>query len=148
MDKKLYSLFYDTGCCDMVSIAKSISSRAVQESSMQISIGGVGNSMIKTNHGIFQVQLPLFNGADAVFNEVHVGQITLKFPHYPLKGKVQDDNLNSCKQHGGNPTALPKLPQFVGGHTDLMLEIKYIRYYPEKVFQFPSGLTTYVAQRC
>ena len=142
VDKKFYSLFHDTGCCDMVSrcnAVKSIGSRAAQESSMPISIGGVGNSMIKSNHGIFQVRLPLFNGADAVFSGVCIDQITVEFLYYPLTEKEQDDVINSCKQHGGGPSGLRKLPQFVGGHTDFILGIKY----PEKVFQMPCGLTIY-----
>ena len=91
VDKKLYSLFCDTGCCDMVSrydAVKSIGSRAVQESPIPISVG-VDNSMIKSDHGIFQVRLPLFNDSDAVFSGVCFGQITVEFPHYSLKGKVQ-----------------------------------------------------------
>ena len=57
----------------------------MQESSMPISIGGVGNSTINSNHRIFQVRLPLFNGSDAVFSGVCIDQITVEFPHYPLK---------------------------------------------------------------
>ena len=146
VDKKLYSLFYETGCCDMVSrydAVKSIRSRAVQESSMPISIGGVGNSMIKSNHGIFQVWLPLFNSSDAVFSGVCIDHITVEFPYYPLKVKMQDDVINSYKQNRGDPSVLLKLLQSFGGHTNFMLGIKYLRYYPEKVFQLPSGLTIY-----
>ena len=146
VDKKLYSLYYNTSCCDMVSrydAVKSIGSRAVQESSMPISIDGVGNSLIQSNHGNFKVWLPLFNGSYAVFSKICISQITVKFPHYPLKGKVQDNVINSYKQHGGDPKVLPKLPYFVGGHTDFILSIKDLRYYPGKVFQLPSQLTIY-----
>ena len=88
VDKKVYSLFYDTGCCGMVpkyDAIKSIGSKVVQESSMPISIGRVGNFTINSNHRIFQVRLPLFNGSDAVFSGVCIDQITVEFPHYPLK---------------------------------------------------------------
>ena len=64
---------------------KTVGSRAVQESSLPVSIGGVANSMIKSYHGIFQVRLPLFNVSDEVFSEVCIYHITVKFPHYPLK---------------------------------------------------------------
>ena len=74
---------------------KSIGSRAVQESVIPISIGWVGNSMIKSNHGIFQVPLLLFNGSNAVFIAVFMDQITVGFPHYPLKEKIQEDVINS-----------------------------------------------------
>ena len=68
VEKQLYSLFYDTGCCDMVSryqAVKSIGARASKEISGPISVGDVGNSQIQTNLGIYKVQLPLFNGSEA-----------------------------------------------------------------------------------
>ena len=106
---------------------KSIGYRAVQESSMPISIGGVGNSMIKSIHGIFKVRLPLFNGSDSLLSGACIDQITVEFPRYPLKGKAQDDVISSYKQQKGGPNLLPKLPQFIGGHRDFMLGIKYLR---------------------
>ena len=50
------TLFYDTSCCDMVprhAAIKSIGSKAIQESSIPISIGGVKNTAVKSNHGAF-----------------------------------------------------------------------------------------------
>ena len=45
---------------------KTIGNRAVQELPGPVSIGDVGNTEIKTTHGIYRVKLPLFNGNDAV----------------------------------------------------------------------------------
>ena len=42
--------------------------------------------------------------------------------------------------NGKHRKYLPDLPAFVGGHTDFMIGVKYLRYYPEKLFQLPSGL--------
>ena len=148
INKQNYSLFYGTGCCDMVSryaAIKSIGSRAKQESSIPISIGGVGNTEVKSNHGIFQVKLPLFNGSEATFSGVCLDQITVKFPQYPLKGIVEENIAAGYKRQGNNPRDLLQLPQSVGGDTDFMLGIKYLKYYPEKVFQSPSGLTIQMA---
>ena len=64
MGQQQYSLFDDTGCCDMVSRyddIKTIGDRAIQEPPGPISIGGVGNAEIKTTHGIYRVKLPLLN---------------------------------------------------------------------------------------
>ena len=146
VNKKDNSLLFDTGCCDMVpryAAMKSIGSRAKQESSIPISIGGVGNTEVKSNHGIFQVKLPLFNGSEATFSKVCLDQITVKFPQNPLKGIVEEDIAAGYKRQGNSSRDLPQLPQSVGGDTDFMLGIKYLRYYPEKVFQLPSGLTIY-----
>ena len=128
VNKQNYSLFYDTGCCDMVSryaAIKSIGSRAKQESSIPISIGGVGNTDVKSNHGIFQVKLPLFNSSEATFSGVCLEQSS-------SKGIVEEDIAAGYKRQGNNPKDLSQLPQFVGGDADFMLGIKYLRYYPEK----------------
>ena len=108
-----YSLFYDTGCCDMVSryaAIKSIGSRAKQESSIPISIGGVGNTEVKSNHGVFQVKLLIFNGSKATFSGVCLDQITVTFPQYPLKEIVEGDIAAGYKRQGNNPRYLPQLP--------------------------------------
>ena len=44
-----------------------------------------------------------------------------------------------------NPRDLPQFQKYVGGDTDFMLGIKYLRYYPEKLFQLPSGLTIHIS---
>ena len=75
VNKQSYSLFCDTGCCDIVSryvAIKSIGSRAKQESFIRISIGGFGNTEVKSNHGIFQVNLSVFNGSEATFSGVFI----------------------------------------------------------------------------
>ena len=127
MNKQDYSLFYDTGCCDMVSryaAIKSIGSRTKQESSIPISIGGVRNTEVKSNDGIFQVKLPLFNGSEATFTRVcSFDQITVKFPQYLLKGIV-GYIAAGYKRQGNNPRDLPQLPKSVGGDTDFTLGIK------------------------
>ena len=124
-----YSLFHDTGYCDMVSryaAIKSTGSRAKQESFIPISTGGVGNTEVKSNHGIFQVKLPLFNGSETTFSGVCLDQITVKFPKYPLKGTAEDIAAGYKRQQN-NPRDLLHLPQFVEGDTDFMLGIKYLR---------------------
>ena len=129
--------------CPRYAAIKSIGSRAKQESSIPISTGGVGNIEVKSSHGIFQIKLPLLNGSEATFSRVCLDQITVKFPQNPLKGIVEEDIAAGYKRQGNSSRDLPQLPQSVGGDTDFMLGIKYLRYYPEKVFQLPSGLTIY-----
>ena len=74
---------------------------------------------------------------------VCLDQITLEFPNYPLKGKVENDIQKAFAKAGRNVSNLPTLPKSVGGHVDFMVGIKYLRYHPEVVFQMPSGLTIY-----
>ena len=113
MNKQKYSQFCGTDCYDMVSryaAIKSIGSRAKQESSIPLSTGGVGNTEVKSNHGIFQVKLPIFNGSEATFSGVCLHQITVTFPQYPLKGIVEEDIAAGHKRQGNNPRDLPQLP--------------------------------------
>ena len=67
----------------------------------------------------------------------------MEFPKYPLKGQVEADVRSGYISNGKDPKYLPKLPAFVGGHTDFMIGVKCLRYYPEKVFQLLSGLAIY-----
>ena len=87
MEQHEYSLFYDTGCCDMVSryaAIKSIGKRVSKEFSGPVTLGAVGNDQITSSHGIYQVELPLFNGNDAVLSGVYLDEITFEFSKYPL----------------------------------------------------------------
>ena len=94
---------------------------------------------METTCGIYRVKLPLFHWTDAVFSGVCLDQITVQFPKYLLQGRVEKD----IKQISGDMKNLPKLPRYVGGNADFMISIKYLRYYPEKIFQLPSGLSIY-----
>ena len=120
---------------------KSIGSRAKQESSIPISIGGVGNTEVKSN----QVKPPSFNDSGSTFSRACLDQITVQFPQYPLNEIVEEYIAAGYKRQRNNPTDLPQLQKYVGGDTDFMLGIKYLRYYPEKLFQLPSGLTIHIS---
>ena len=47
---------------------------------------------------------------------------------------------------GGDSSDLPKLSPHVGGDTDLMIGIQYLKYYPVKMFELPNGLSIYKSQ--
>ena len=73
MEQHEYSLFCDTGCCDMVSryaAIKSVGKRASKEFHGPVTLGGFGNAQITSNHGPYKVKLPLFNGNDAELSSV------------------------------------------------------------------------------
>ena len=56
---------------------------------------------------------------------------------------VERDIHSAYLATGQNPENLPKLPSHVGGKTDLMIGIKYLKYFPKAVYELPSGLTIY-----
>ena len=76
----IYSIFYDTSCCDIISryqADKYIENRAIQELPGPISIGGVDNARVKSDHGdICQVKLLLHNGKNATLTGTCSDEIT------------------------------------------------------------------------
>ena len=143
---KQFTLFFDTGCSDMVAKHNAIvriGKRANLEVEGPTTLGGVGNLKMESKHGIYQVRLPLVNGKDAVLAGVCLDQITNQFPSYPIQGKIEDDIRNGYTEIGGNLDDLPNLPVCIGGEVDFMIGAKYTRYHPQPIFSLPSGLTIY-----
>ena len=60
---------------------------------------------------------------------------------YHLNGRVQRYINDVYRSQGGMVSNLPKLPE--EGETDLLIGIKYLKYFPEAVFKLPTGLTIY-----
>ena len=108
-----------------------------------ITMGGVGGVTSQSKYGIYQISIPLRNGSDAIMTGPCLDQITQKFPYYPLNGDVLKDIKDQYEQEGKDSDNLPSVPAKVGGHIDFMLGIKYLRYFPETIFQLPPGLTIY-----
>ena len=42
--------------------------------------------------------------------------------------------------------SLPRLPSHVREDTDLMIGVPYLKYYPQKIFELPNGLSIYKSQ--
>ena len=99
--------------------------------------------VLKLKHGIYSVYLPLFNETDAGMSRVCLEQITSKFPIFPLHGKVLWDIREGYWKSGDNVNDLPKILKLIGGYVDFIIDIKYLRYFPEQIFQLLSGLTIY-----
>ena len=137
-----YSIFFDGGCDDFVprySTIRSLTSNATKEHAGPVAIGGVGGVTSVSQHEIYKINLPLYDGSQATMSGVYCDNITSKFPLYPIEGKVLNDINKAYK--GGDARSLPKIPKSVGGKKDFMIGIKYLRYYPKMIFQLPSGLT-------
>ena len=76
--------------------------------------------------------------------KIRKDKITTTFPSYPLQVEVVQDLIQAFKGTKKRILKqLPKLPKFVGGDTDFMIGIRYLRYYPQKIFDLPTGLTIY-----
>ena len=148
VEGELMKLFFDSGCCDLVSRKRAIDclqklGRANLEIPGPIPLFGVGNQKSESKYGIYKVSIPLHNGTNAVMSGVCLEHVTKPFPVYPLAGIVEDDVRKAYELEGKNPDDLPRLPKFVAGETDLMVGVQYLKYFPERIFQLPNGLTIY-----
>ena len=143
-----FNIFFDNGCGDLVSRRDGVSrlqklGQSSQERPGPIRLMGVGNQISECKHDLYKVSLPLFNGREAVMSGVCVYHVTARFPTYPLKEEVESDIINAFKSDWRSKGSLSKLPCEVGGDTDFMVGIKYLKYFPKVIFRLPSGLTIY-----
>ena len=145
------NLFFDSGCGDMVIKKSTVDKlkkvgRANLELPGEITLSGIGDKKSVCKHGIYSVCLPLKNGLEAVLSGLCLDKVTADFPIYPLD-QVMIDLEDMWKDEKGNPLnkSIPKIPNEVGGDTDILLGIKYVKYFPELVHMFPSGLSVYTS---
>ena len=145
-----FNLFYDNGCSDMVVSKKAADlltkvGKARNISKKTVSLTGIGDLKTVGSHGRFQITLPLHNGREVRLSGACLDKITSCFPTYPLD-KVGEELRQVYSQTGRNSGALPRLPKSVGGDTDIMIGIQYLKYWPKFVYQVSNGLTLYESQ--
>ena len=146
IDEEDYNIFYDGGCGDFCPRYRAIlrlGERATLSQPGPTQLGGVGGITAVSPHGVYDVKLPLSPKRNVIMSGVCLDKITETFPTYPLKGRIESDIRRAYSDNGGNVHHLPSLPQCVGGDTDLMIGIKYHRYFPVEVFRMDSGLSIY-----
>jgi len=145
VDNECFLIFFDTGCSDFVSRHKAIKrlrNRTRLEHHGPIQIGGVGGISMRSQHGIYSVFLPLFDESNASFTGVCLDKVTSTLPIHDLQ-EVERDVYQEYDRNFGDCSNLSKLPRFIGGDVDFIIGVKYLRDYPEKIFQLNSGLTIY-----
>ena len=108
------------------------------------SMFGVGGVETACEDGIFDISLPLRDGTNGLFSGVCMDTVTMDFPVYPLR-EVERDIHSECRREGGEDLVnqLPKLSNEVGGHTDILIGIKYFMYHPELIWKSSSGLSIF-----
>ena len=150
VEGQLFNLFYESGCGDLVCKKSAIDKlvnmgRANQELPGPITLSGVGDKKTVCQDGVYKISLPLEGGKEAVMSGLCLDKVTGTFPVFPL-GRVEDE-IEEQHQHFGNvPTGkLPRLPEKVGGETDIMIWIKYMKYFPKEIYHLPDDLAIYEA---
>jgi len=144
---KRFNLFFDSGCGDLVSRRRAVlclerKGRASCELKGPLVLSGVGDQKTISEHGIYQVRVPMHDGNDINISGLCLDKVTAEFPKYDIR-QVEQDIHSAYRATGQDPQSLPRLPSHVGGGTDFMIGIKYLKYFPKAVYQLPSGLTIY-----
>ena len=142
-----FNLFYDSGCGDLVCKKSAVDKlaalgRAERLLPGPITLSGVGDKKTICQEGVYKITLPLSDGSEATMSGLCLDRVTGKFPEFSLK-LAENDIKGHCKKSGNDPKLLPRLPVTVGGETDIMIGIKYLKYFPKQILQLPSGLTIY-----
>ena len=143
-----FNLFFDNGCSDMVVSKRALDvlirlGRAVLISRKQSSMAGIGDLKTVSYYGRWRITIPLSNGRQMMaLTGQCLEKITGRFVDFPLD-KVGDDFRKSYQVAGQNPASLPRLPKSVGGETDIMIGIQYLKYWPRVVHQLENGCTLY-----
>ena len=137
------NIFYDGGCGDSVVKKSAVDKLAAIGRAQQVLPGpfqvkGVGDTVVEVEFGVVTVCIPLLNGRNALITGSCMGKITSEFPTYNL-GEVEKDIRSACDKD--LLKKLPSVPSQVGGETDILLGIKYARYFPKEIFRMESGLS-------
>ena len=144
------NLFFDGGCSDMVITKRALDifmklSRAKLITEGPLMLRGVGDIKSVCPYGRFQISIPLHNGREATLTGICLDKVTSTFDEFSLKLAEQDLREQYVRE-GGDPSNLPKLLEFVGGDTDIMIGIKNNKYFPGELFRMESGLAIYESQ--
>lgn len=146
-DRDLF-MFYDSGCG-----GASISDRAYSLLDTETVRPGptflnvAGGETIRLEHGDERFWLELDGlKAKATVTGIRMPHITTPFPLLDLNEAWEDLNQEYLKVHPkGAP--LPRVDRSIGGvEVDIMLGIRYNRYFPTLLFSLPTGLGIYKSQ--
>ena len=114
-----------------------------------ITITGVGDQKSVCKDGVYSVRLPLHDGRSAIISGLCMSKITGTFPLYKLEG-VERDIHDNCRRIGNQNLVdqLPKLPSVVDGETNILVGIKYAKYFQKKIYKFDNALGIYESVFC
>ena len=146
IDNRPINIFYDTGCN-----AAAISSRGVQIlQAPEIRKGPTtlhitGDLETVSNHGDHRVSLEMHNKELAHFNALQMDKVTHQFPLYELQAAYTELE-NKYKEENGD-SSLPLVEETQGGsEMDILLGLRYRKYFPKLIFELDCGLAIYQSQ--
>ena len=82
-------------------------------------------------------------GERATFTGMHMPHITTPLPTWPLQEAFNDVQRQLDIEHPGAPP-LPRVPDYIGGReVNVMIGIRYLKYFPVLKFSLNCGLSVY-----
>ena len=140
-------MFYDSGC-----LGAALSDRASNLLKPEVlrpgptKIDVAGGHTITLKHGDERFYLDLYGSKQrATITGIHMESITTPFLAWELQEAWSDLQESFQKENPGR--TLPRVDRSVGGtEVELMLGIRYNRYFPKLVYSLPCGLGIYMSQ--
>ena len=147
IDGQDVNIFFDSGCGDMTcrkSLVDYLTPKCMAKNITPgpLYLSGVNDITSVCPYGRYSLKIPTHDGKMATVSGLCLDSITAPFPEVPMN-ELEEVVRSSYKKAGLDPSSLSKLPVSVGGQTDLMLGIAYLKYFPREIFHLPCGLTIY-----
>ena len=135
-------IFYDSGCfgaCISHRAHGLLETRQLRPGPTPMSVAG--GQVIKVPYGdeLFRLPLASPSGMNAPIIALHMQDVSSNFPVWPLTQAWRDLQEDYSKSHPNE--TLPFVGDDIGGcSVDVMIGIRYRKYYPSLVHFLPSGL--------
>ena len=140
-----YLIFFDSGCMTASiseEAARKLSTQNVREGPTQISVAS--GEILTIPGGEERFSIPLSEGSlRCTITALEMPEVTTPFPLWPLTEakKELESNYKAWYPHGAD---LPKTPDKIGGaRVDIMLGIRYFRFFPQVRYMMETGLSMY-----
>ena len=141
------NILWDNGCRDSVSRKGAVNKLEEMDRARNIKKGpliliGAADARTVSEHGVYSLTFTTCDGEDMDVTGICMDTVTGEIPTYPLR-EVETDIHKEFKKIGKNPNNLPRLPDSVGGATDILMGVQYLRYFPKEKYELPCGLRIY-----
>ena len=140
--------FYDSGCGGSALTAKAaalLESVSVRDGPTVLNVAGGRTIRIEGGDERFKLALRN-NNKKATFTGLKMESITTKFPVWRIE-EAWKEIVCEAREEKLNVDDLPPMPKTIGGcPVDLMIGIRYLKWYPTLLFILPSGLGVYRSQ--
>ena len=140
--------FYDSGCNGSALSDHAVKSMVTQQvTAGPTKMGVAGGKVVEIPGGDVRFWLDLADeGEKATFTGLNMPHITTPFPCWPLMEAFNALQAEHRRERPDDPP-LPPVPAAIGGReVDVMIGIRYIKYFPKPIFSLPCGLTVFQGQ--